>query len=54
MQIQIDKQTRNNTQEQDKSSDIEQQSSFGDRKESNTLPQMRGAWVGGATKSTGT
>ena len=38
MQIQIDKQPRNKTQEQDKLSDIEQQQPFGD----------------GATKSTGT
>ena len=36
--------------EQDKSSDIEQQPPFGDRKFSNTLPQKRGE----DTKPTGT
>ena len=38
-------------QEQDKSSDIEQQPPFGDRKISNIQPQNRG---GGVTKPTGT
>ena len=37
-------------QEQDKSSDIEQQPPFGDRKISNIQPQNRG---GGCTKPTG-
>ena len=37
--------------EQDKSSDIEQQPPFGDRKISNIQPQKRG---GGVTKPTGT
>ena len=38
-------------QEQDKSSDIEQQPPFGDRKISNIQPQNRG---GGGSKPTGT
>ena len=42
-------------QEQDKSSDVEKPLHFGDRKYSNTLPQMRGrGLVGWFTKPTGT
>ena len=34
---------------QEKSSDIEQQPPFGDRKYNNTLPQKRGVWLWGYT-----